>query len=247
MSEKREDAPLRPLPSVSTPLLRADVEAAERKRRVIVSVSITAVVAGIVAFVVLRPPTPEAAPPASAAAAPHYIPPESLNWNPDGPSPSRTPPRWWSPDALLPPRRPPETRRCTPPPRCAARPASGPHGIPPGARDGRARGRRLRAHRGRRARGAGLPALPGRRPAVLRARRSGEAGALRVPPEPHRIRGGHPRRRRHLERAAPAARDRAPPARSGRAGAHEPSARRSPASGSRPRSWACSSRSSTAR
>ncbi|MBK7776909.1 MAG: hypothetical protein IPI43_22715 [Sandaracinaceae bacterium] len=63
MSEKREDAPLRPLPSVSTPLLRADVEAAERKRRVIVSVSITAVVAGIVAFVVLRPPTPEAAPP----------------------------------------------------------------------------------------------------------------------------------------------------------------------------------------
>ena len=34
MTEKREDAPLRPLPSVSTPLLRADVEAAERKRRI---------------------------------------------------------------------------------------------------------------------------------------------------------------------------------------------------------------------
>ena len=107
MSEKREDAPLRPLPSVSTPLLRADVEAAERKRRVIVSVSITAVVAGIVAFVVLRPPTPEAAPPASAAAAPHYIPPESLNWNPDGTIPEPDPAEVVVPDA------PPSTAQAT--------------------------------------------------------------------------------------------------------------------------------------
>jgi murein DD-endopeptidase MepM/ murein hydrolase activator NlpD len=107
MSEKREDAPLRPLPSVSTPLLRADVEAAERKRRVIVSVSITAVVAGIVAFVVLRPPTPETPAPASAAAAPHYIPPESLNWNPDGTIPEPDPAEVVVPDA------PPSTAQAT--------------------------------------------------------------------------------------------------------------------------------------
>ena len=56
MSEKREDAPLRPLPSVSTPLLRADVEASERKRRVIVRLSFPAVVACSLAFLTSRQP-----------------------------------------------------------------------------------------------------------------------------------------------------------------------------------------------
>ncbi len=90
MTEKREDAPLRPLPSVSTPLLRADVEAAERKRRILVSVTITAVVGSIVAFVVLRPPATEEVE-APAAVAPNYVPPESLHWNPDGTIPEPPP------------------------------------------------------------------------------------------------------------------------------------------------------------
>ncbi|MCA9577849.1 MAG: peptidoglycan DD-metalloendopeptidase family protein [Polyangiales bacterium] len=83
MTEKRDDTPLRPLPSVSTPLLRADVEAAERKRRMLVLVGAGALVAGVAAFILLRPP-PADEPAEAPEVVPNYVAPEGLTWSPDG-------------------------------------------------------------------------------------------------------------------------------------------------------------------
>jgi murein DD-endopeptidase MepM/ murein hydrolase activator NlpD len=83
MNEKREDTPLRPLPSVSTPLLRADVEAANRKRRVIILAG-AAVFVGVVAGSVLLSPPAADEPAEVPEVAPNYIPPEGLTWSPEG-------------------------------------------------------------------------------------------------------------------------------------------------------------------
>lgn len=84
MTDKRDDTPLRPLPSVSIPLLRTDVEAADRKRRLIVSASAVVFIGLVAAFVFLRPAPTEEEAAEPAQAEPNYVPPESLAWSPEG-------------------------------------------------------------------------------------------------------------------------------------------------------------------
>ncbi len=91
MRQDPDEPQLRPLPSVGIPLLRAEVEAAERRKRVKVALAVTLLVGGMAGYVLLSPESAEEEDTEETAEAPNYIPPVGLTWNPDGTPPAPPP------------------------------------------------------------------------------------------------------------------------------------------------------------